>query len=350
MNKEPIITQKTTGEKIKDSFGTALMSAGIILAVLLLLWIPFKLIPAVYSHGSNFVSTSLSSLFISGDATSTNNTVTDNKNKDSALVINDQATTSNTTNTGKTYTKPTSQTQAVSYYGKPDLEVTLIGTGIIDPSTKQFIETTYAGSADEIAIRFEVKNIGTNVSGAWRLRIVSPSRTTPYYDSPYQVSIKPGDRMIFTASFDSPITTGINTAYITADPLNYINEISENNNEITVPININGTNYSYNNNYNYGSNVASSNTSYGTTYTWSDMNVNCYANPQTSYVGSPIAWYATASGGNGYYTYSWTGSDLLSSNLSTVSKTYYSEGTKTATVTVTSNGTSVTKQCTAYIY
>ena len=230
------------------------------------------------------------------------------------------------------------------------MQVTLIGTGIIDPASKQFMLTNYAGYNDEIGIKFEVKNIGTNVSGAWKLRINAPSRTTPYYDSPLQTSIKPGDRIVYTSSFNSPMTSGINTAYITADPLNTVDEISKNNNQIIVPIKIEGTSYSYNNNYNYGSNVSVPSVPYGTIYTWTNINVSCYANPQTSYIGSPVTWSVSASGGNGYFSYSWTGSDALYSTDNSTSKTYYTSGTKTASVTVTSNGVSVTKQCSAYIY
>jgi hypothetical protein len=334
----PVVVKKTFWEKTKESFHVALISAGIILAILLLVWVPFKLIPSIYSHGSNFVSTSLSSLFIPSESTSTQQTAPEN-----ALITT--ATTSQTTNASAAKTS-SAQVQQVAYYGEPDLAITLIGTGIIDPASKQFIQTNYAGMNDEVAMKFQVKNIGTNVSGAWQLRINSPSRTTPYYDSPYQQSIKPGDSMIFTASFDSPVTTGINTAYVTVDPLNMIAESSKANNQLIIPIDISGTNYAYANENNYGS--VTTNTP-GTLYTWTNMSVNCFANPQTSYVGSPITWYATVSGGNGYYTYSWAGSDLLSASESYTTKTYYSAGTKAAVVTVTSNGQSVTAQCMANI-
>lgn len=339
MNKETT-AKKTSWEKAKESFSTALMSAGIILVVLVLLWIPFKLIPAIFGNGTNFVSTTLSSLFISGDATSTVNT-NDNVPVNTAVNTN----VSNNTNVAHVNT----QAQRY-YYGKSDLQISLIGTGIIDPISKQFVSTNYAGSGDEIAIKFEVRNIGTNVTGAWKLRINTPSKTTPYYDSAYQTSIKPGDRIVYTTTFDNPITTGINTAYITADPLNMVDENYENNNQIIVPINVQGTFYNYGNGYNYGSNIAVPNLPYGGLYTWSNINLNCYANPQTSYVGSPVTWYAAATGGNGYYSYTWTGSDLLNSTDSSTNKIYYSAGTKTASVTVTSGGQSVTRQCSVNIY
>ena len=331
-NKEVII-EKTFWEKAKESFGTALMSAGIVLAVLLLLWIPFKVVPAIYGNGSNYVATTLSALFIPGDSTST--------------PIVDKSATGTNTNSGTAYSNV--QTQK-SYFGKPDLQITLIGTGIIDPLTKQFASTNYAGFNDEIAIKFEVKNIGTNVSGPWALRINTPSRTTPYYDSPSQTSIKPGDRIVFTTTFNSPINVGVNNSYITVDPLNAVDEIAKSNNQLTIPINISGTTYGYNYNYGYGNNLVASNYISGPTYTWTNITANCYANPQTSYVGNPVTWYVTTSGGNGYFTYSWVGTDMFYGIQNAATKTYSYPGTKVATVTVTSNGQSVTAQCSAYIY
>jgi len=331
MDKETI-TNKTTWEKTKESFIQALMPAGIVLAVLLLLWIPFKVIPAIYNNGSKFVATSLSSLLVSEEASSTELI---NQN-------NQPVNTNPTSNAGATYA--TVKIPKV-YYGKPDLEISLVSTGIIDPVSKQYVQTNYAGFNDEIAIRFEVKNIGTNVSGAWKLRINTPSRTTPYYDSADQTSIKPGDKIIFTTSFDSPLNTGVNTTYITADPLNMVDESSESNNSLTVPVKVEGTYYSYNNNYNYGAVSVAPNLPYGNSYTWTSMKVNCYANTQVARVGYPITWYATASGGNGYYSYAWVGSDQLYANENAVNKTYYYSGNKAAYVTVTSNGQSITKQC-----
>src|SRR5574344_1600363 len=139
-NKE-MNNEKTTLEKYKESFLNALMSAGIVLVVLFIIWIPFKLIPAIFGNGSNFVSTTLSSMFVSGEATSTQEQTT----KTNTSNNNKQNNTSSNTSTNVTQTSVnTTQVQRV-YYGKPDLEVTLISTGIIDPSSKQFVLTNYAG-------------------------------------------------------------------------------------------------------------------------------------------------------------------------------------------------------------
>lgn len=329
-NNQPV--QKTWKDKAQESLLTAAMSAGIVLIVLLLLWIPFKLVPMVLGNSSNMVSTALSSMFISGDSNPAQNS-------------NDTSVTASSSNKEQVV-----QVKKV-YSGKPDLEISLISTGIIDPATKKYIQTNYGGYNDEIGIKFEVKNVGSNVSGSWKLRINAPSRTTPYFDSDNQVSIKPGDKIVFTATFDSPSAVGINTAYITIDPLGLIDESSKSNNSLQVPIKIDGTYYTLNYNYNYGSNSTVYNPGYGTMYSWSNLNVNCYASPQMAQIGTPVTWYSTVSGGNGYYSYAWTGSDQLYSNeTAAVSKAYYSSGTKIASVTVSSGGQTITKQCSVNIF
>jgi hypothetical protein len=316
--------------KTKEIFPTALMSA----VIIVILFSFLRFIPSIVANSTSFFATTLTSIFIPDE----NQNITPNK-----------TVASTTVNTVQKTNEQPAQQNAKVYYGKSDLEIKFIGTGIIDPASKQFFQTSYAGQNDTIGIKFQVKNIGTNITGIWKLRLNMPSRTTPYYDSEYQVSLKPGEGMEYTASFDNPTTQGINVAYITIDPLNDISELVENNNSLTIPIKIDGASYSYNNNYNYGSYNANPSLPYGTLFTWTSMNVNCYANPQTTYPGNMITWYATVSGGNGYYSYFWTGSENLNSNERSVSKTYTSSGVKNATVTITSNGQAITKQCNALV-
>ena len=343
---------KTTPQTVptmtaKHHFITAAIAAGIILVIALFIWIPFKLIPALFSTGSNYVATTLSSTLVPATSTPA---AAQNANT-SAQTTTNNSTSANTANTNTSYRAPV----APSYYGMPDLAISLIGTGII--SNGQFIETPYAGANDTIGIKFAVRNIGTNVSGPWTLRLTMPSRTTPNYDSGYQQSIAPGDEMIFTASFDSPVAQGVNTGYITVDPLNLIQESNKFNNSLTVPITIEGT--AYTNGYygnsgyvNYTGNTYPVQTTpgYGTTYTWTNINATCYGNPQTIYPGGTINWFVTASGGNGYFSYNWNGTDGLYSTTNSVSHTYYTSGSKLATVAVTSNGQTITVQCNAMVY
>ena len=55
--------------------------------------------------------------------------------------------------------------------------------------------------------------------------------------------------------------------------------------------------------------------------------------------GETMTWRATASGGSGSFTYSWTGSEGLSGSSTVATASYLSAGFKTATVDVTDSGT-----------
>lgn len=71
----------------------------------------------------------------------------------------------------------------------------------------------------------------------------------------------------------------------------------------------------------------------------------CFADRVSAGAGSTINWAVEASGGNGVYTYTWSGSDGLSGYGQYVSKTYNSSGSKTAYVTVTSGAESKSISC-----
>ncbi len=75
----------------------------------------------------------------------------------------------------------------------------------------------------------------------------------------------------------------------------------------------------------------------------------CYASPSSANVNDNVSWYSTASGGNGNYTYSWSGTDGLYGNSQSVYKSYGYSGTKSGTVTVYSNGQSTTAYCSMYV-
>jgi len=93
----------------------------------------------------------------------------------------------------------------------------------------------------------------------------------------------------------------------------------------------NGYNYNYNNNYNAA------------------LSGSCSSGFNNTDVGSIVNWNASASGGNGFYTYYWSGDEGLSSNSQYTTKTYSYGGTKNATVTITSGGQSITRSCSVNI-
>ena len=62
----------------------------------------------------------------------------------------------------------------------------------------------------------------------------------------------------------------------------------------------------------------------------------CSVNPSSVSVGGYLNWSISAVGGNGSYTYYWTGTDGLSANSPSISKAYVTCGTKSGIVTMPS--------------
>lgn len=75
------------------------------------------------------------------------------------------------------------------------------------------------------------------------------------------------------------------------------------------------------------------------------LSVYCSAN--TTYInnGGSVTWTAYPSGGNGSYSYSWSGTDGLWGSTQNIYFNYVNSGSKYATVTVYSNGQSSTQSC-----
>ena len=91
-------------------------------------------------------------------------------------------------------------------------------------------------------------------------------------------------------------------------------------------------------------------TSYQNTYypvypTYPSLYVSCYPSSTNVRTGESVTWTANVSGGNGYYSYNWYGTDSLYGSAQTLYKNYFSTGYKTASVTVTSNNQTITAQC-----
>ncbi len=71
----------------------------------------------------------------------------------------------------------------------------------------------------------------------------------------------------------------------------------------------------------------------------------CYANPTNANINQVVTWSVTSNGGTGAYSYSWSGTDGLTGNNQYTSRQYNYPGTKTASVTVSSGGRSITTNC-----
>jgi hypothetical protein len=73
---------------------------------------------------------------------------------------------------------------------------------------------------------------------------------------------------------------------------------------------------------------------------------SCSVSPGSIYQGQSATWSVSGvSGGNGTYSYSWSGTDGLSGTGSSASKTYTTTGSKTASVTISSADVQKTISC-----
>ncbi len=98
------------------------------------------------------------------------------------------------------------------------------------------------------------------------------------------------------------------------------------------PVNYSQPNYNQSNYYNQP------------TY-YAPLTVSCSANTYNVAPGASVTWTAYASGGNGYYTYSWSGSDGIYGSNRSAYITYNYPGQKSASVTIYSNGQTLTQYC-----
>lgn len=240
------------------------------------------------------------------------------------------------------------------YYGKPDLAVRMLQVGLLSGNNIINNQNQFSYN-DTVGIKFEIRNDGDGVTGPWMFTATLPSASTPNYTSNNQISLRPGESIVFTLGFSNLTNMASGLITVTADPLNLVAESSEYNNTITQTIsNLGGNNnYYYNNNYNYNNNGCydangwftyncpnyNYNYNYGgwnyNYYNYNDLRVSCYAKPNDPNTGDRVRWYVEADGGDGDYDYSWTGTNGLDSSAENPSKTYSSRGYKYATVTVT---------------
>ena len=78
---------------------------------------------------------------------------------------------------------------------------------------------------------------------------------------------------------------------------------------------------------------------------YNPLTVSCYATVSTVNVGTPVTWYANVTGGSGQYSYAWSAGNTYQTNTNVVSSYYPSPGTYSASVVVTSDGQTISRNC-----
>ena len=133
---------------------------------------------------------------------------------------------------------PAGGTVTQAPYGKADLMVTITEVGYLSSaSTASFVKSKTVPEGKRPAIKFTVRNSGTNVTGSWEFTAKLPTRSTYTFDSPKQRSLAPGEYVDYTLGFDKA-DDGTNDIIVTVDSEKDVAESNENNNVDTVEVTV----------------------------------------------------------------------------------------------------------------
>lgn len=133
-------------------------------------------------------------------------------------------------------------TVASAPYGLPDLEVNIIEVGYFATTSTDnlFIASPIAPAGTRPAVKFTVKNIGTNVTGAWRFSASIPTVPVRVYQSDLQKSLASGDSIDYTLGFDRASVGADQVISITANPTHTVLESNFANNGTSTKVTILG--------------------------------------------------------------------------------------------------------------
>lgn len=135
-----------------------------------------------------------------------------------------------------------SATTTNTFSGLPDLVVSISSVGYLaSTTTDSFVATSTMQSNNRPAVKFTIRNVGTNVSGQWRFSASIPTRSSYLYQSSLQQSLSPGDSIDYTLGFDQPIAGSNKIISVTANFDNAVGESNMNNNSAATSITIIGS-------------------------------------------------------------------------------------------------------------
>lgn len=152
-------------------------------------------------------------------------------------------TTPATTTPKRTTPAPTYRvvraTTTPTYFGYADFAVSAMAIGYLNgDSTDSFMVSPTVPSGKRPAVKFSVKNIGTNQSGTWDFSATLPTTSGSNYSSDAQRSLNPGDSVDFTLAFDRAEKGSDKAVVITVNKTRNVSEINFDNNSLTLRLDI----------------------------------------------------------------------------------------------------------------
>jgi hypothetical protein len=126
--------------------------------------------------------------------------------------------------------------------GLPDLVVSINTTGYLaGASADSLIASSTVPSGSRAAVRFTIKNVGTNATGSWRFSASIPTQTAYIYQSQPQQSLNPGDSIEYTLGFDQANKGVDQMISITANFDHAVAESNPDNNSASAKVTILGS-------------------------------------------------------------------------------------------------------------
>lgn len=126
--------------------------------------------------------------------------------------------------------------------GLPDLVVNINAIGYLGTASGgSFVASSTVPSGFRPAVRFTIKNIGTNIAGVWRFSASIPTQTAYVYQSQPQQALNPGDSIEYTLGFDQATNGADKMISITANFDHAISESNTNNNSASTKVTIIGS-------------------------------------------------------------------------------------------------------------
>jgi len=126
--------------------------------------------------------------------------------------------------------------------GLPDFSVTITAVGYLaTTSAGSFVASSTVPSGSRPAVRFTIKNIGTNIGEQWRFSASIPTTSSYLYYSPFQQSLNPGDSIDYTLGFDQATAGSNKMISVTANFDHIVTESNFNNNSASAQLTILGS-------------------------------------------------------------------------------------------------------------
>ncbi|MDO8624086.1 MAG: CARDB domain-containing protein [bacterium] len=143
--------------------------------------------------------------------------------------------------TGGTY--PIGGSASSTPFGQPDLVTSILAVGYLASSTTDsFVATSTVPAHGRAAVKFLIKNVGTNIiSAGWRFSASIPTQSAYIFQSQSQQGLNPSDSIEYILGFDQANPGNNQTISITADFDRLVGESNENNNSASANLIILGS-------------------------------------------------------------------------------------------------------------